>query len=151
MNIFQNWISWESGEGKREREENPKLFCIIRAIKQFIQTAGDAINIAWWLAPLIFHLILYICFYDLPANRNTQRESRWVGNGWLRDKAERVREREGERGREKGQRAPQTSFPHLPQLRLRHVIRIICNFGFLLVFPFPFYAFLIKSVWVFHG
>lgn len=33
---------------------------------------------SWWLAPLIFHLILYICFYDLPANRNTQRESRSV-------------------------------------------------------------------------
>lgn len=33
---------------------------------------------SWWLAPLIFHLILYICFYDLPANRNTQLESRSV-------------------------------------------------------------------------
>lgn len=113
MNIFQNWISWKRGKSKREREreENPKLFCIIRAIKQFIQTAGDAINIAWWLAPLIFHLILYICFYDLPANRNTQRESRWVGNGWLRDKAG-CRAREVEERRERGHH--KTSFPHFP-------------------------------------
>lgn len=87
---------------------------------------------SWWLAPLIFHLILYICFYDLPANRNTQRESRSVMVDCAISCGKESRAGESEREWEKEQRATAAMCTFDPPNHKNHSLIYVC---LLVVFP----------------
>lgn len=159
MRGWEESVERESGGGRESgtslsswwRWRGNRTLLYYSSNKTIYTNRGRCHQHSWWLAPLIFHLILYICFYDLPANRNTQRESRSVMVDCAISSAgagcrERPRESEREREIEKATSPNHKTFPHLRLLVggflckgppfwlwLRHVIRIICNFGFLLV------------------